>query len=139
MKKIFSISFLVLTLVAILHLAVATHYCEGKIVTSKISLTGKTLSCGMESSEKAKPLPGYFFTTHCCDDAVNYFGTDSNYAPSVSLVSTPFHIISQVFNISMDLLYRSHESLKTIYTNVSPPGVLISTDVDLSGICIFRI
>ncbi|MFA5820079.1 MAG: hypothetical protein WC854_12480, partial [Bacteroidales bacterium] len=82
MKKGFSILLIPLILTAMLHLSVATHYCGGKEVASKLSLTGKLANCGMEGSKKELPLSGTNFTKHCCDDVVTFCGTDSNYTPS---------------------------------------------------------
>jgi hypothetical protein len=45
----------------------------------------------------------------------------------------------QVLNIPIERPAVSSDVLATFYTNVNLPWVLMSTDVDLSDICIFRI
>ena len=139
MKKVFSISLVLLMLTAMLHLSVATHYCGGNLAASKVSLSGKLASCGMEGTEKDLPLPGTYLNKHCCDDLIAYYGIDSYYTPSFFAISDSFQHNFQVLIIPVDLPVLSSEILKSLYTNVSPPGALMSTNVDLSDICVFRI
>ena len=139
MKKVFSILLSLLMLAAMLHLTVATHYCGGKVAASTVSLSGKLATCGMECSEKGLPLQGTNFTKNCCDDIVTFCGIDSNYNPSFSFVPESYQFNFQVFSIPAGSPVYSIAVLKSLYTNVSPPGALMSTNVDLSDICIFRI
>lgn len=139
MKKVFSISLVLLMLTAMLHLSVATHYCGGKVAASKISLSGKPASCGMEGEEKDMPLPGTNLISHCCDDVVTFYGIDSNYTPSFSFVPDSYQNNFQVFAIPVGLSANSYKGLNSLYTSVSPPDELMSTSVDLSYICVFRI
>ena len=139
MKRGISISLVFLMLTAMLHLTVATHYCGGKVAVSKVSLSGKLATCGMECSEKGSPLSGTNFTKHCCNDIVTFCGIDSNYTPSFSFVPESYQCNFQVFSIPKGSPVYSIAVLKTLYINVSPPGALMSTNVDLSDICIFRI
>jgi hypothetical protein len=81
MKKVFSISMAVLVLLSMLHLTVATHYCGGEIAASKISLSGKLASCGMERAEESCPIQGNLMKSHCCDDVVTLCRRDRNYTP----------------------------------------------------------
>ena len=122
-----------------LHFSIATHYCGGKIAASKVSLTGKLANCGMESSEKGVPLPGTNFSSHCCDDVVTSCGIDSNYEPSFSFVPESYQYNFQVFALPVGLSVNSISDIIPSYTNVCPPGALMSTNVDLSDICVFRI
>lgn len=127
-------------LVAMLHLSVATHFCDGKETAIKISLTGKLADCGMESSEKELPLaPETKIIKHCCDDIVTFCVIDSNYAPSFSFVPETYQFDFQVLAIPIDLSAKSQTDINLLYANVSPPGVLMSTNVALSNICVFRI
>jgi len=138
-KKGFSISLSLLMLVAMLHLSVATHYCGGKVTASTVSLSGKLATCDMECSEKGLPLSGTNFTKHCCNDIVTFCGIGNNYTPSFSFVPESYQYNFQVFSIPTGSPIYSIAVLKSLYTNVSPPGTLMSTNVDLSDICIFRI
>lgn len=126
-------------LIAMLHLSVAMHYCGGKEIASKVSLTGKLANCGMEASEKELPLSGTNFTKHCCDDGVTFCGIDSNYTPSFSVVPASYQYNFQIFGIPAGYPVYSIAVIKSLYTNVSPHGALMSTNVDLSYICVFRI
>ena len=140
MKKVFSISFVLLILTAMLHLTVATHYCCGHVAALKVSLTGKLASCGMEECmEKDYPTTESHIFTHCCDDVVTFCGIDSNYTPSFSFVPESYQYNFQVFSIPTGSPIYSIAVLKSLYTNVSPPDALMSTSVDLSDICVFRI
>lgn len=139
MRKGISISLVLLMIAAMLHFSVATHYCGGKIAGSKVSLTGNLANCGMEGSEKESPLPGINFSKHCCDDIVISIITDNNYTPSSSLVQSSFQHNFQILYVSAGDRVHSPAILKSIYTNASPPGAMMSTNVDLSDICVFRI
>ncbi len=121
------------------HISVATHYCGGQIAASKVTLTGKLASCGMEGPEKELPFPGESFSKHCCDDVITICETDSNYMPSFSFVPESYQNDFQILSALTVLSNNSFTGLDSFYTNVSPPGALMSTDVDLSGICVFRI
>jgi hypothetical protein len=139
MKKGVSISLVLLLLAAMLNISVATHYCGGKVVASKISLTGKLANCGMEGSEKKIPLSGTNFTTHCCDDVLTSCGINNNYTPSFSYIQDTYQYNFQIFSIHPASPVYAPVILKSLYTDVNPPGVLGFTNVDLSSICVFRI
>ena len=139
MKKVLSISLVLFIIAAMLHLSVATHYCGGQETASRISLSSKLADCGMEGSEKEVPLSGANVTNHCCVDVVTSCGIDSNYTPSFSFVPESYQYNFQVFAIHVALSVNSISDIIPSYTNVSPPGVLMSTNVDLSNICVFRI
>lgn len=124
---------------AMLHISCAVHYCGGKEVATTVSLSGKLASCGMTCPEEEIPLQGTNFTKHCCDDVVTFFGIDSNYTPSFSFVPETFQNNFQVFATPKALSVTSYTDLIPLYTYLSSPGALMSTDVDLSNICVFRI
>jgi hypothetical protein len=128
-----------LILAAMLPISVATHYCGGQIADSRVTLTGKLASCGMEGPEKGFPFPVESFSKHCCDDVITICETDSNYIPSFSFVPESYQYDLQILSVLTGLSFNSFPDLVSFYTNESPPGVLMSTDVDLSGICVFRI
>ena len=139
MKKVTSISLVLLFITAILHISVAKHYCGGKEVASKVSFAGKPANCGMESSEKELPLRGTNLSNHCCEDVVTICGIDSNYMPSFSFIPDSFQYNFSILRISAGYPVNSLVVVKSQYTDVSPPGTLMSTKVDLSDICVFRI
>jgi hypothetical protein len=139
MKKVFSISMVLLVLTAMLHLTVATHYCGGDIAASKISLSGKLASCGMERAEENCPMQGNQMKSHCCDDVVSVYSIENNYAPSYSVQPEISKDNLQVFAIKTVLAAFSSPFFTFLNSDISPPGVLMSTEVDLSSICVFRI
>lgn len=139
MKKAVSISLMLLMFAAMLQVSVATHYCSGQYAASKVSLSGNLANCGMESCDSELPLSGTNFTQNCCDDYVTFCEIDSNYSPSFTVVPDSYQNNFQLFCTPAESPVYSSTVIKTIYTNVYPPGVLLSTDVDLSDICILRI
>jgi hypothetical protein len=139
MKKGISISLVLLMVAALLHLSVAVHYCGGKEVASKVSLTGHLASCGMESPEKGLPLHGTNFTNHCCNDVVIICGIVSNYTPSFSFVPEYFQYSFHIFAFPAEPYANLYTDLIPLYSDVNPPGELMSTSVDQSDICVFRI
>jgi hypothetical protein len=139
MKKVFSISVSLLMMVALLHISVAIHYCEGKEVAKSVSLSGKLASCGMTCPGDEVPLQGTYFTSHCCEDLVIFCGMSSDYSPTYSFVPESYQHNFQVLAIPLKISAKSQTDQNLLYTNVSPPGALMSTAVDLSNICVFRI
>jgi hypothetical protein len=139
MKKVFSIFLSLIMIIAMLHISVAMHYCGGKEVATTVSLSGKLASCGMKCSEEETPLQGTYFSTHCCDDIVTFCGISNNYSPSYSFIPESFQYNFQILAIPVELSAKSQTDFNPVYSNVSPPGALMSTNVDLSGICVFRI
>jgi hypothetical protein len=139
MKKSVSIAMVLLILTAMLNFSVATHYCGGKVVASKVSLAGKLANCGMEGSEKKLPLSGTNFSNYCCDDIVTSCGTGSNYTPSFSIVQDSYQYNFNIFSVPTGASVHSLTVLRSLYTSTRPPGALMSTNVDLNDICVFRI
>jgi hypothetical protein len=139
MKKVISISLTFLMLTAMLHLSVATHYCGGKIAASKISLTGKLATCGMNDDEKNIPLTGSHYTSYCCENVLATYGINSIYFPSFSSFHESYQMHYKALSVPNNYNIQSLKSVNSIYTSVSPPDVSLSSSVDLSNICIFRI
>jgi hypothetical protein len=139
MKKGISISLSLLMLVAIFHISVATHYCGGKEVAMKVSLSGKLADCGMEDSEKQLPQQGTNISNHCCDNTIAFYGADNTYIPTYSFVKESFHYNILVWSVPTEFPAKSRTDNKPLYSNESPPGALMSTCVDLSVVCVFRI
>jgi hypothetical protein len=139
MKRAISISLTFLMLTALLHLSVASHYCGGNIVSSKISLSGKLATCGMEATEKDLPQTGTWYYSHCCDNVLTSVGTSNNYFPSFSFVPESNQPHSQFFTIPATLNIYSFPLLKSVNSGVGPPGAPAPNSVDLSALCTFRI
>jgi len=139
MKKFISISLTFLLLAALFHFSIATHYCGGTIAATKISLSGKLASCGMENDKYRTPLPGMYFVSHCCENHIAYCGVTNNYHPTFSYVPEVYRDHFKILNISEGLTLQPAALINPICTNVSPPGESVSNQVDLSDICVFRI
>lgn len=139
MKKIIPVSLMLLMLIALLHFSVATHYCSGTEAGSRISLSGKLATCGMESGDNDLPLTGLHFTRHCCDNVLVFCGINGFYFPSFSFVPESCQTNFKIFSIPAGISVNTTGYLKTTYTSAGPPDILSSSSVDLASICILRI
>ena len=139
MKKGISISLVVLIISAMLHFSVATHYCGGHVAASIISVTGKLAGCGMESSQNEVPPPGKYLSKHCCEDVVVSITTDNNYVPSFFNIADTFQFAFQTSVLPSESSVGLAGIFRLQYSDISPPGAMMSTDVDLSDICVYRI
>lgn len=113
------------------------HYCGGKLAATKVSLTGKLASCGMEEQEHAcsgQPSAD----KNCCEDQLTYYGFNSRYVPEYFKLSPPL----QVKDISTFPVYivTLNSPDKNDFTSWGfPPGDRIKSGCSLSEICVFRI
>lgn len=139
MKKSISISLIILISIGMLHLSLANHYCGGKIAASKVSFSGHLANCGMEVTETQEPHCGINFNKRCCDDVVISYLIEGYYLSSSSSVPEFFQYKFQILDIPVFTSFYPVTILKSPDTNVNPPGVFMSTHVDLSAICIYRI
>lgn len=137
MKKFFSISLSLFIMLSVLHISIATHYCGGAIAATKVSLSGKPASCGMEGTENTCPLNGKQVKSNCCDDNVLIIAVDNNYSPSFSEIKDITLKIFQVFDIPLNS-FQSISSANFILTSVSPPDKSSFSAVSLAEICVFR-
>ena len=139
MKKATSISLSLIFLAALLNISVSTHYCQGKVAASKISLSGKHASCGMEDEYKDYPLSGTQFNSNCCDDVVVFYGINDNYTPSLSYVADSYQNNYQFLSIPAGMQVNTPDILNFLYTSAGPPRELMPTNVDIFDICVLRI
>lgn len=126
-------------LAAMFHFTIATHYCQGIEVATKVSLTGKLADCGMGNPKNEIPLSETILSRLCCDNNLNYCGVFANYVTTFSFVPQIFQNDIQIFAIPAKYSSTFPSGLIPLNTDTSPPGTVRSTDVDLSGICVFRI
>lgn len=141
MKKVFSILTVIILITSMLHVSVARHYCGGELAASKISLSGVLASCGMEGTEESCPrdFSRDHLKSHCCDDIVTFFSVDNIYTQSQTVISESYRFTSHVLEMPIAFVHQSNYNNSHIFSDVSPPDSLISTAVDLSDICVFRI
>jgi hypothetical protein len=138
MKKGVGVILIIILIGSILHLSVSRHFCEGKLVASKISLSGNPADCGMRSSGCNSPFSGAKFDIRCCNNIVNSLVITGCYLPSFSGISEYYqYVMYYLYNPSDYQLFASadHDSG---YADHDPPGELISSSVRLPMICVFR-
>jgi len=134
-KKLLSIPFVMLLLISGMHVSIATHFCGGKIADTKISITGRLASCGMEVNKQV--TAGQVFTSRCCEDEVKIYATDEEYTPPVCHLNSLFQLILDndfVIPCADMAVYSS-----TSITYYAPPGSFSPYSVSLPKICSFLI
>jgi hypothetical protein len=139
MKKVFSITFTLLMSVALIHFSVSVHYCGGKEVASLLSLSGKTISCGMTEHAKIPVSTGTFFNSECCSDIVNFYATGTNFYPSFHSINKVYFTLSEVFTGPNSESFQNYDNLKIAYSGFRPPGSPAFNSRTLPLNCTFRI
>jgi hypothetical protein len=139
MKKIFSILIASIILLSGMHLSVANHFCESKNVATKVSFDGEKATCGMEKKETTNHPLYPIIASNCCHDDLSVCSVDNQYVPSsLDLKKADFQLLTVLFIPVNSLLY-SFSPKTELHTNVFPPGNLLTNEVSLSRICVFRI
>jgi hypothetical protein len=139
MRKGISILFVLVMILSGTHFTLAKHFCGGKLVDTKLTLSGKLATCGMKSDNESIPSTGSEIRNHCCDNSVSTIGIINNYIPSVSLLDNIPDSQSISFHLPVILLIGSPFISNNISANISPPGKIHLTSVSLDDICVFRI
>lgn len=139
MKKVLTILIAVILLASGMQVSVDRHYCGGNLADVSISITGKLASCGMESTNQSCPADGLLLRNHCCEDVVTFFSIDNNYTPSFTFLPETQNDNLNIFVIPVGLNNSPEASITSFFSDISPPGNLMSTAVDLTNICVFRI
>jgi hypothetical protein len=139
MRKGFSIFFVVLMLLSAARVTISTHYCHGKVAATKVTMSGKLASCGMEKTEKNIPLPGSYLTSLCCTDNVTTIGTCNIFTSSFSSFTANVEHLRLIYYVPVIQSFHSDIISNNFYTSISPPGKLVTTAVKLDDICEFRI
>jgi hypothetical protein len=139
MRKLYSILFAVFILLTGMHFTVASHFCGGRVAATKVSLTGKMASCGMESDLKTNNSLKTGLTSHCCDNDISVYSVDNNYMPSVFHFKEVAQHVLHAFYISGVFSFRADSPLLTKLINISPPCHYLTSAVCMADICIFRI
>jgi hypothetical protein len=139
MRKAFSILFVLIVTLTATHITVATHLCGGEIAATKVSLSGKLATCGMEGTEESCPSSGNQFSNYCCDNQVTTIGIITNFTTPVSLTQEIIQNNDQLFYVPVSELFHSISANNITYTSFNPPGRFLTSSVRLSDICVFRI
>jgi hypothetical protein len=138
MKKLFSISFAFLILLSGVNLSIATHFCGGEVAAVKWSLSGEKATCGMEDSDQTSPVHKGI-NSNCCHNQVVFYTVDNNYSPSSLQINEVTKTLLQVFYIPVNISFHSFTPSASFSNNALPPGNLLTSNVSLADICIFRI
>lgn len=94
----------------------------------------------MEPGEHNKAFPGTRISSRCCEDESIIYSVDNQYAPSKLLYRTIPQNLVLSFNITTILTYHfTHQSIASNSATGSPPGNLMTSAVNVSEICVFRI
>ena len=138
MKTILSIPLIILILFSGVIVSFASHYCEGTVVATKISLTGELATCGMEQNSSDNLLVDRF-VNHCCDNTASVYSICNNYFPSSYNVEDPILQVISVLNVPFNFLSTLTIVNNTLNTTIRPPGCYTPNSVTLPDLCIFRI
>lgn len=139
MKKIISISLVLLLASALFRFSIATHYCGGEVVNTKISLSGRSVSCCLQAENINDPVHEALFSSICCEDIFKFIAVDSKFTVTNAIVPKFLQGSSQIFLNPYEISIDFSPLSELTGTGAGPPGHLMSTSVDLSDICVFRI
>jgi len=139
MKRLLVIPLLFLILFSGIRINIASHYCMGSFTGSKVSFTGKLLSCGMESLTEAM-VPNGSLTSHCCNNVISTLSLSAKFIPSLyhNLPDRGPKILHSVY-VPVNLLNTQEIISYNIYGTCRPPGSFSPASVEQQLICIFRI
>lgn len=138
MRKFLSIPLLVLILFSGLTVNIATHYCGGNPVASRVSLSGELANCGMEQGNGEKSSQESI-TNHCCDNVLASYSFNNKFVPSYHFLGNPdYQIIEVAYNTS------DYSTLKDNFKLISeeiikPPGISTNENTIQELLCIFLI
>jgi hypothetical protein len=139
MRKIFSILFPVIILVAGMHVTVATHFCGGKIAATRVSFSGRLASCGMASDSKTNTSPAANYTAHCCDNIISQYAVDNNYIPAEFHAKEIIPHLLHDFYVPAVFSFKHKYPFSFNFTNTGPPSSFSANAVSMADICVFRI
>jgi hypothetical protein len=138
MRKGITILFILVMMLSGAHLTVAKHFCGGKVAATKISLSGKLATCGMEGTGGTCPSSGSNLNTHCCNNQVATFGMINIFTAPVSVQSEKSEIIPHIFYLPVARSFYHNQVNNRSFTDAGPPGEFTASAVNLINICISR-
>jgi hypothetical protein len=138
MRKVLSIPLIILILGSGMTLNVATHYCGGVVAATRVSLSPRLASCGMEIPAVNK-LTEDAISKHCCEDKISAYSFNSNYVPSCYFIFNPDLQIVHYEYVTAD--YIACQALDKLVSEkiIRPPGTYINGSSVIQVICVFRI
>ena len=138
MKYLLSIPLIILILFTGINVKIATHYCGGYISGTKISLTGKLATCGMQHSSAKRSL-AEVYNTRCCEDFMTTYSICNNYFPSAYSTDNSEQRPISVFYVACENSADQQKILNKVYTNIRPPGSDLINHLSPSALCVYRI
>lgn len=137
MKKAASIVFSLLLIVSVLHISVATHYCEDHLAAVKVSTDGELASCGMEENQIPAAQPE--FNDGCCTNHLIHYSVDRQYTPSLLKIDTPVQQVIHTFIVPVTEQVSFNNPSQYSNQICSPPGNSFPNVVEQDYICVFLI
>jgi len=138
MKKVISISLVLIILLSGMHLSIAAHYCGGKVASWKISLDLEKATCNLCGNETSNV--GFINNAcNCCKDLLSVLTVDNNYQPSEYKLPFSAPSVSHVFVVPQHIGLLKTSVSATCYANIYLQGNYLPEVVNLADICIFRI
>jgi hypothetical protein len=137
MKKILTILIATFLLASGMQVTLDRHYCGGTLADTRISITGKLASCGMEKPELSCP-DHQVFNKKCCEDRVSYFSISSNYYPEYFKLTYHDSERGTVHLLTGNVIADNSCNSDLNY-RIFPPGNYFKSRLTQSEICVFRI
>ena len=125
MRRVISILFSLLLILANASISVATHYCCGKAVMTKVSLGTQVLSCGMNEEDHRECNyhdKCLFDQSKCCDNENIQFQIEDEYSCqsefSMSEIATSYSVRNSTCNSNF---FTKFFGLKNRFQTSLPP------------------
>lgn len=135
MRKICTISVVLLLTLAGMNFSIASHYCHGDLAATVISINGKTHPCCMDHQKTSSTHTTV--SAECCKDDIRVYHVEENYTPSDVASSSVPPVTGCSLPEALHVSPMIFSSLNK--TNDSPPGSYLVSEVSPAEICVFRI
>jgi len=137
MKKVLIILIATFLLTSGMQVTIDHHYCGGSLADTRISITGKLASCGMEKPESSCPdHPG--IDKKCCEDQLSFYSISSNYYPEAFKLTYPTSERGTIHLYTGNIISVNSYNPDLINWGY-PPGDTFKSRLTQSEICVFRI
>jgi len=138
MKKIFGISLALFILLSGMHFSVAAHFCGGEVAALKWSFSGETASCGIVESHEDCTAHDQI-ANNCCQNKLSMYSVDSQYKTSSFQILQITQSLLNTALVPISTLAFSTLAIRSVSEDSIPPDIGLSSKVDLTRICTFRI
>lgn len=98
LKRILAISLSALMLISSTGVSLATHFCMGRAVETKLSLGEAELDCGMEETQSCEHQT-QLHRIPCCDNEYQSISHDENFSLSKLLISFELSLQAEIFRL----------------------------------------